>query len=116
MHQCHSLILPVPDHQVKELQRETACDPTLQTVKKEILDTLPDTKDELSAAIHQYFDIRDELSLRDGVIFKSKLCIIPPTRRQKIKQKLDDSHIEVQSVFSQSTRDGILAMHERRNS
>ena len=99
MHPCHSLILSAPDHQVKELQRETACDPTLQTVKKAILDALPDTKDELSAAIHQYFDIRDELSLRDGVIFKSKPCIIPPTRRQKIKQKPDDSHIRVQGFF-----------------
>ena len=99
VHRCHSLILHVPDHQVKELQRETAWDPTLQTVKKAILDALPDTKDELSAAIHQYFDIRDELSLRDGVIFKSKPCIIPPTRRQKIKQKMDDSHIGVQSFF-----------------
>ena len=99
MHPCYSLILSVPDHQVKELQRETACHLTLQTVKKAILDALPDTKDELSAAIHHYFDIRDELSLRDGVIFKSKPCIIPPTRRQKIKQKLDDSHTGVQSFF-----------------
>ena len=69
------------------------------SVKKAILDALPDTKDELSAAIHQYFDIRDELSLRDGVIFKSKPCIIPPTRRQKIKQKMDNSHIGLQSFF-----------------
>ena len=30
--------LPVPDHQLKELQRETTCDPTLQFVKKAILD------------------------------------------------------------------------------
>ena len=46
--------LPVPDHQLNELQRETACDPTLQFVKKAILDGVPDTKDEQPAAIHQY--------------------------------------------------------------
>ena len=46
--------LPVPDHQLKELQRETACDPTLQFVKKAIFDGFPDTKDEQPAAIHQY--------------------------------------------------------------
>ena len=46
--------LPVPDHQLNELQRETACDPTLQFVKKAILDGFPDTKDEQPAAIHQY--------------------------------------------------------------
>ena len=42
--------LPVPDHQLNELQRETACDPTLPFVKKAV----PDTKDEQPAAIHQY--------------------------------------------------------------
>ena len=46
--------LPVPDHQLNELQRETACDPTLQFVKKAILDGVSDTKDEQPAAIHQY--------------------------------------------------------------
>ena len=46
--------LPVPDHQLNELQRETACDPTLPFVKKAILDGVPDTKDEQPAAIHQY--------------------------------------------------------------
>ena len=44
--------LPVPDHQLKELPRETACDPNLQFVKKAILDGFPDTKDEQPAAIH----------------------------------------------------------------
>ena len=33
--------LPVRDHQLKELQRETACDPILQFVKKAILDGFP---------------------------------------------------------------------------
>ena len=46
--------LPVPYHQLKELQRETACDPTLQFVQKAILDGFPDTRDEQPAAIHQY--------------------------------------------------------------
>ena len=46
--------LPVPDHQLKELQREMACDPTVQFVKKAILDGFPDTMDEQPAAIHWY--------------------------------------------------------------
>ena len=52
IHSTH--FLPVPDHQLKELQRETACDPTLQFAKKAILDDFQDTKDEQPAAIHQY--------------------------------------------------------------
>ena len=62
-----------------------ACDPTLQFVKKAILDGFPDTKDEQPAVIHQYFEIRDEHSVHDGVIFKGQQCIIAQTLRQKIK-------------------------------
>ena len=53
VHPRHS-ILPVPDHQLKELQRETACDPIVQFVKKAILDGFLDTMDEQPAAIHRY--------------------------------------------------------------
>ena len=46
--------LPVPNHQLEELQGKMAYDPTLQFVKKTILDGFSDTKDEQPAAAHQY--------------------------------------------------------------
>ena len=91
-------LLPVPDHQLKELQREMAWGPTLQFVKKAILDGFPDTKEKQPAAIHQYFEIWDELSAHGGVIFKGQRWIIPQTR-EKIKQKLHDSHIGSQGCL-----------------
>ena len=91
--------LLVPDHQLKELPREMAFDPTLQFVKKAVLDGFPDTKDEQPAVIHQYFEIRDELSVDDGVILKGQRCIIPQTLRQKIKQKQHNSQIGSHGCF-----------------
>ena len=88
--------LPVPDHQLKELQRETACDPTLQFLKKAIFDCFPRTEEKEPAAVQQYFEIRDELSVHGCVIFKGQRCIITQTLRKKIKQKLHDSHIGLQ--------------------
>ena len=87
--------LPIPDHQLKEIQRETACDPTLQFSKKAILDGFPSTKEKQPAAIHQYFEIRDELSVHGGVIFKGQRCIIT----QILRQKLHDSHIGSQGCL-----------------
>ena len=55
--------------------RERRLNPTLQFVKKAILDGFPDTKDEQPAAIHQYFEIWDELSVHDCVIFNGQRCI-----------------------------------------
>ena len=49
--------------------------------------------------IHQYFEIRDELSVDDGVILKGQRSIIPQTLRQKIKQKQHNSQIGSQGCF-----------------
>ena len=60
------------------------------------MDGFPDTKQELPAAIHPYFQLRNELSVHDGIIFKGLRCIIPQTLRPRIKAKLHESHIGVQ--------------------
>ena len=67
--------LSIPDHQMKELQQETAADPTLQLLKKVILDGFPDSKDSLPVSIHPYFGIRDELSEEDLITRKKSLQI-----------------------------------------
>ena len=107
--------LPVPDQQLKELQRETACDPTLQFLKKAFLDGFPDTREKQPAAIHQYFEIRDDLSVHGGVIFKGKRCIITQILRQKIKQKLHDSHIVSQGCLCRAQETVYWPRHECQN-
>ena len=91
--------LPIPDHQLKELQEETAADPTLQVLKHVITDGFPDHKDGLPAAIHPYYNIRDELSVVDGIIFKGLRCVLPKSLRSKFKHKLHESHIGVQGCL-----------------
>ena len=88
--------LPVPEHQLKELQKERACDQTLQTLNKALVDGFPDTKHALLAAIHLYFQLPYELSIHDGIIFKGLRCVIPQTLQPRIKAKLHESHIGVQ--------------------
>ena len=47
----------------------------------------------------RYFEIWDELSVHDRVIFKGQQWIIPQTLRQKIKQKLHDFRIGSQGCL-----------------
>ena len=91
--------LPVPDHQLKELQKETACDPTLQVLKTVILNEFPVLKEETPTVIHPYFSICDELSVVDGIVFKGFKCVIPQSLRPKIKSKLHKSHIGIQGYL-----------------
>ena len=71
--------LPISEPQLREIQEATQCDPTLQALKKVILDGCPDLKDNLPSELPPYFSFRDELAAQDGIIFKGLRCIIPAT-------------------------------------
>ena len=71
--------LPISEPQLCEIQEATQCDPTLQALKKVILDGWPDLKDNLPSKLHPYFSFRDELVAQDDIIFKGLRCIIPAT-------------------------------------
>ena len=91
--------LPISEPQLREIQEATQCDPTLQALKKVILDGWSDLKDNLPSELHPYFSFRDELVAQDGIIFKGLRCIIPATLQQKIREKLHSTHIRVQGCL-----------------
>ena len=62
--------LPISEPQLVEIQRETAADPTLQSLKQFILNGWPDRKEALPPELHPYYNVRDELTAQDGVLFK----------------------------------------------
>ena len=69
--------LSVPDHRLNETQRERFYDPTLQGLKRTILDGFPDTKDDLPAVIHPSYSRRASST--------------PVSRRHNMTQQLDEA-------------------------
>ena len=43
----------------------------------------------------EYFNVRDELAVQDGIIFKGQRCVIPKTLRQKVEVKIHCAHIGI---------------------
>ena len=62
--------LPISEPQLVEFQHETATDPVMQSLTQIIGKAWPDTKDDLPLELRPYFDVRDELTAQDGVVFK----------------------------------------------
>lgn len=90
----HSVnFLSVSEPQIQEIREETAKDAILQSLKAVILNGWPNERESLPTELRHYFNIRDELAAQDDVIFKGPKCIIPTSRRPKIKEKLYGSHI-----------------------
>ena len=91
--------LPISEPQLKEIQRETTRDTTLQSLKETILQGWPESKEKIPQCIHPYFSVRDELATQDDVIFKGQRAIIPESLRQKIREKLHVAHTGIQSCL-----------------
>ena len=91
--------LPISEPQLKEIQRETTRDTTLQSLKEAILKGWPENKDKIPQCIHLYFSVRDELATQDDVTFKGQRVIIPESLRQKIREKLHVAHTGIQSCL-----------------
>lgn len=99
---CAVQFLPMSEPQLKEIQKETASDTTLQILKKVILNGWPDNKNEVPTELHPYFTIRDELSVQDGVIFKGSRCVVPLSVRQKIRERLHGAHTGLQGCLGRA--------------
>ena len=91
--------LPISEPQLKEIQRETTRDATLQSLKETILKGWPEKKEKIPQCIHPYFSVRDELATQDDVIFKGQRAIVPESLRQKIREKLHVAHTGIQSCL-----------------
>ena len=91
--------LPISEPQVLEIREETSRDETLQMLKDVILQGWPEKRHSLPISMHAYWNIRDELTVQNGIIFKGLRCVIPSSLRAHIKAKLHSSHIGIQSCL-----------------
>ncbi|CAG2226647.1 unnamed protein product [Mytilus edulis] len=64
--------LAISEERLKEIQQHTETDTQLQKLKHVIQSGWPDIKSDVSHDIHIYFDIRDELTVQNGLIFKGE--------------------------------------------
>ena len=94
--------LAISKQQLSEIKQETAKDPTLQTLKNVNLRGWPENSSSVPKEVSEYFNVRDELAVQDGILFKGQRCVIPKTLRQKVKEKIHRAHIGIQGCLRRS--------------
>ena len=74
--------LAMPHERIREVQQNTSLDPSLQLLKNVIQNGWPEDKSELPAQVLPYYNIRDELGISDGLIFRGERLVIPRNMRR----------------------------------
>ena len=78
--------------QLREIAVHTEADPTSATLRDLIRSGWPE-KSLVPTEALPYFNVRDELSVDGGIIWRGERCVIPPTLRKKIRGRLHLTHM-----------------------
>ena len=91
--------IKVAPERLSQLQRCTAQDLVLQTLKTTVLTGWPERRDECPVQIRDYWNYREEISLHNGILFKSQRVIVPKAMRSEILSRIHSSHQGVASCL-----------------
>ncbi|CAC5389163.1 unnamed protein product [Mytilus coruscus] len=91
--------LPISEERISELQEHTKNDLQMQELKEVIQEGWPINKWNVPSSVSIYFDIRDELTLQNGLLFKGERVIIPKSLRTDMIKKIHSSHIGIEGCL-----------------
>ena len=99
-HQIKEMVLsqyfPFSVETLSQFCDETARDPSLQVLMKIVLTGWLEHKRDVPSEADPYFNSRDELSVHNGLLFKSERVIIPVSLRQDVIQQIHSSHLGIE--------------------
>ena len=91
--------LALSQDRLQEIRHASADDPVLKSLRKTIQEGWPQTKLEVPELVRPYFNIRDELTLQDQLVFKGQSVIIPATMRKHMMNVVHATHIGIEGCI-----------------
>ncbi len=95
----HTSTLAIPADRIERLKQASSEDPVLDVLRLTVLKGWPETKSEVPESIHAYYDIRDELTVQDSLIFKGQRLVIPVALRKEMIELVHTTHIGVEGCL-----------------
>ena len=91
--------LPIHSASLENIRRESLKDSSIQALQKVIKNGWPETKADLPVQVAPYFDVRDQLSVEDGIVLKGDRCLMPISLRPEVLARLHRSHIGIEGCL-----------------
>ncbi|KAL9989578.1 hypothetical protein ACROYT_G004142 [Oculina patagonica] len=93
---------PVSEERLLQIQRDTEADESLQVLKGVIQKGWPEQKSEVPRVISPYFNMRDEMSIQDGLIFRGERVVVPRASRSELLKRIHSSHLGVNGCLNRA--------------
>ncbi|XP_062542526.1 uncharacterized protein K02A2.6-like [Armigeres subalbatus] len=82
-----------------DLKQHSDADLEMQSLKAVIMQGWPESRNDLLPELRKYWGFRDELTVYDGLIFKSNQVLIPHSMRNAMLVKIHSGHSGIQSCI-----------------
>ena len=94
--------LPISEERLLQIQRETENDESLQVLKAIIQQGWPEQKSALPNIISPYYNMRDEMSVQNGLIFKGERVVVPRAIRSDLMKRVHNVHLGVNGCLNRA--------------
>ena len=94
--------LPVSEERLLQIQRDNEADESLQVLKAVIQKGWPEHKSNLPSIISSFFNMRDDLSIQDGLILKGERVVVPPASRSELLKRNHSPHLGVNGSLNRA--------------
>ena len=92
----HRVWLPVTEDRWQQLKNAAADDPVQQKLREVIRSGWPENRAQVPECVRPYFDVRDELTIQNELIFKGHQIVVPAVLRKELMEKTHASHIGIE--------------------
>ena len=89
--------ITLPPSRLARLKGETAQDETLQALAEVIKVGWPEDKNRIPLDVRAYHNVRDELTVENGIIFRGQRCVVPSSLRREVIEKLHSAHMGIEA-------------------
>ena len=87
------------DKQLEVIQQKTKEDATMQAVIDLVKSGWPVDKRAVPLPARPYFNVRDEMVIEGGVLYKGDKCVIPSALRREMLQRVHEGHMGVEGCL-----------------
>ena len=91
--------ITLPPSRLARLKHETAQDKALQALAEVIKVGWPADKRDIALDVRAYHNVRDELTVENGIIFRGQRCVVPSSLRREVVEKLHTAHMGIDACL-----------------
>ena len=84
--------IKVAPERLVQLQKSSVQDLVLETLKTTVLTGWPKKREQCPVQVRNYWNYREEISLHNGILFKSQRVIVPKSTRPEMLSRIHFSH------------------------